>query len=651
MRVHQLALTVTVAMAALPGVSAESTVPDVAFVEQQQFSTPRLSPDGKHLAVNVRIKRGDRTVPTMHVYTLPKLEIVNAIALPGYEIPVNFLWLTNDRLAVKKGLELGLREMPAATGEVVAVNLDGSKQEYLYGYKGFQQNSRGDRYGSDYGYGSIVHVPRSHDGHVLVGAYNWDGSHSMLYDINSLTSVRKLIADIPAKHLSFVVQNNGKPRFAYGVDDKDEDILYRLDDASGEWRLVTGPQLGKLFIPFAFTADDTAFFANYSERGGHTVVVREELATGKRTVVAQDSNGSIAELQYTAPPAVPFAAGTVVGIPKVRMLNENAPEAALYKTLSGLFPDEYVDFINFTDDGSKLLFSVSSDRDPGSYYLYDRATGKADLLMTNMPKIDPAEMAARMPIEFAARDGLGITGYLTLPRNRPGQKVPMVVMPHGGPFGVRDTWFFDPDAQFLASRGYAVLQVNYRGSSGLGKGYQFVGYREWGGKLIDDIADGIKWATGRPEIDGARVCAYGWSYGGYAALMLATRAPSLIKCAVGAGGVYSLSQIYSDDNVKGNAGVIAFFKKSMGDDENRLAAQSPTSLADKITVPVLLVHGSKDKTAPIVHAKLMRDALIKAGHPPEWMEVENEGHGFYDSEHRKEFYLKLDAFLSRHIRK
>lgn len=193
--------------------------------------------------------------------------------------------------------------------------------------------------------------------------------------------------------------------------------------------------------------------------------------------------------------------------------------------------------------------------------------------------------------------------------------------------------------------------MNFRGSQGHGAGFIVAGYRQWGGKLIDDLVDGTRWAATQPEIDGARVCAYGWSYGGYASLMLAARAGSMFKCAVGAGGVYSLAQMYDDDKTKGNKTATNYLKHTMGEDRSLLDAQSPAKMADKITVPVLLVHGSKDKVAPIVHAEMMRDALTKAGRPPEWMEVANEDHGFYDSENRKQFYLRLEAFLAKHIGK
>jgi dipeptidyl aminopeptidase/acylaminoacyl peptidase len=648
-RMRTLVLLSGLAIARLAVAAASQPFPVEAFTEQQQYSNPRISPDGKHLAVNVRIKRGDRTVPTMTIYTLPKREIVSTIMLPGYELPVDFYWATNERLVVSKGLELGAREKPLATGEVVAVNLDGSKPQYLYGYKAFKQSSRGEQYGDDEGAGEIVHIPRSRNGHVLVGSYDWNGSHSLLYDINSVNSARNLVADIKEQYLDFVVQNDGKPRFAYGTDDNADPALYRRDDTSGEWRNLSDKNFAGIFRPFAFTPDDKAFYANYSAKDGPITLVREDLATGTRTVVGSDPVGNIDLVEYTAPPRAPFAVGTHYGVPKVTYLDESLPDAVLHKTLSQSFPGEYLHFINFTDDGQKLLFAVSSDRDPGSFYIFDKATGEAELLMTNMPRIDPDAMGTRKPVVFTARDGMQVTGYLTLPKHAAAGKLPMVVLTHGGPIDVNDDWYFDPDAQFLASRGYAVLQVNYRGSGGRGPGFIRAGYRQWGGAMIDDVVDGVKWAATHAGIDSTRVCAYGWSYGAYASLMLAAREPGLFKCAVGAGGVYYLPQMFDDEGVKGNRRATSYLRKTMGGDEAFLKASSPTELADKITVPVLLVHGGKDKRAPISHARRMREALTRAGHPPEWLEEPDEGHGFYDSERQKNFYLKLQAFLDRHI--
>ena len=631
--------------------AADTLIPIESFTEERQFSGPRLSPDGKHIAVNVRIKRGDRTIPTMTVYSLPELRIVSTIALPGYEIPVNFEWLSNRRLIVEKGLELGLRERPIATGEVVAVDLDGTKPEYLYGYKGFKQSSRGDRYGDDYGWGNVSHIPLSRDGHIYLGTHLWDGSHSMLYDINSANASRKLLADISMKDMGFLFQNNAMPRFSYGEDDDNRPVLFRRDDASGEWRRVDQKLLGAGFHPFAFTPDDSAVYAWQSDKGGPYAVVREDMRTGKRTMVAQDPLGSIEMVEFSARPQIPFAVATATGIPKARYLDETAPDAVLHKTLSGLFPDGYVHFINFTDDGQKLLFNVQSDRDPGSFYVFDKKTGKAELLFANMQLIDSDQMAERQPISFTARDGLTITGYLTMPKNPGKKKLPMVLLPHGGPFGVNDDWFFDDDSQFLASRGYAVLQVNFRGSGGRGVGFKEAGYREWGGKIMNDLIDGARWANARPDIDAGRVCVYGISFGGYAALMLPVREPTMFKCSVGYSGRYDLATKYEQEGIKGETRATNFLIKTMGQDPAMLAANSPSRLADQIKIPVLLVHGSKDKTTNLDQAEAMRDALIKAGRPPGWMLVKREGHGFYDSEHRKQFYQRLEAFLARHIGK
>ena len=626
-------------------------VPVEHFTEAATYSQPRLSPDGKHVAINVRIERNGRTIPTLTVYSVPELKHVSTIALPAFEIPVNFLWLSNTRLAVKKGLEVGIRVAPIATGEVVAVNLDGTQQQYLFGYKGFKQSSRGDRYGDDHGYAQVEHIPFAHDGHVMLGSHYWDSKRSMLYDIDSFTSARKLLADIPAEDLDFKVQHDGKPRFASGFDDDNKPVLYRLDDASGQWRTVSLEEGGSRYHPFAFTPDDKAAYVSHSHDGAPYSILRENMATGVRTPIASDPIGNIDNFEYTAHPSVPFAYTSSVGIPRARYLDDKLPDAQLHKTLSATFPSAYVDFINFSDDGQRLLFSVRSDRDPGSFYLFDRKTGQADVLFANMEKIDPRQMAERRPFVFTARDGLKVTGYLTMPANPANAKLPMVLLPHGGPLGIYDTWFFDTDAQFLASRGYAVLQVNFRGSGGRGKGFEAAGYKQWGLKMMDDLIDGVKWANAMPEIDGSRVCVFGASFGGYAALMLPARAPSMFKCAVGYSGRYYLPSKYTQDNMNGNTKAKNHLIKTMGDDPALLNQQSPVMQAEHIKVPVLLVHGGNDKVTELNQAEMMRNALIKVGRPPEWILEKDEGHGFYDAKRQQAFYERLEAFLSKHLAK
>ena len=638
-------------LAVLDAAAADALVPVQNFTEAATYSQARLAPDGKHVAINVRMERNGRMIPTLSVYTVPELKHVSSIGLPAFEIPADFLWLTNKRLAVKKGREIGLREKPVATGEVVAVNLDGTQQQYLFGYKGFRQSSKGDRYGDDYGYAHVTHIPEQRDGHVLLGSHYWDSKRSMLYDIDSVTSARKLLADIPAEDLDFEVQHDGKPRFASGVNENNQAVLFRLDDGSSQWRPVSFETPGSRYHPFAFTPDDKAVYVSQAQNGGPYSILREDMASGARTPIASDPLGNIDRFEYTARPSVPFAYSSAVGIPRARYLDDKLPDAVLHKTLSAAFPNAYVSFINFSDDGQHLLFSVRSDRDPGTYYLYDKKTAQADALFSNMEKIDPAQMAERRPFTFTARDGLPVSGFITLPANPGKGKLPMVLLPHGGPIGIADDWYFDTDAQFLASRGYAVLQVNFRGSGGRGKRFEAAGHKEWGGKMMDDLIDGVKWAGAQSEIDASRVCVFGASFGGYAALMLPVRAPAMFKCAVGYSGIYYLPHAYTTDRLIGDKQAKNYLAKVMGSDEAQLRQQSPATLAANITVPVLLVHGGNDKVTELNQALMMREALIKAGRPPEWILEKDEGHGFYDAKRQQEFYERLEAFLGKHLAK
>ncbi len=531
---------------------------------------------------------------------------------------------------------------------MLAMDYDGGKQEYLYGYNMENRSRHGDRYTDNNGWGYVTGTPRVRNGRFYMTTRTYEDTR-MLYDVDSMRGERKLLALIRNRYVDFVQQRDGTPRFAVGTDPvKHEPILYRRDDKSDTWNVISNQPEMRGLEPYAFSADDTEFLAFLALDGAPSELVRQNLATGKRVSVLKDRVGDINELLLGAEQDLPIAAGTNVGIPQVRYLNEDSVDAKLHKTLSSKFPGHFVDFINYTDDGSRLLFWARSDREPGAYFLYDRASGKAFPLFTAREQIDPAQMAERRPISFKARDGLELHGYITLPERTDGKLPPLVLMPHGGPHGVYDTWFFDKDAQFLASRGYAVLQVNFRGSGGRGMAFQESGYRQWGAKIQDDLIDGVKYVTAQRLVDPGRACAFGASFGGYSALMVTVRAPELFKCAVGYAGVYDLNRMFTEGD--GSKLLHNIFVDYLGTDKAERSLFSPTQQADKIKVPVLLVHGKNDETSPIVHANVMREALEKAGNPPEWMAVSDEGHGFYATKNVTAFYQKLEAFLGKHLK-
>lgn len=630
--------------------SAQATpplVPISSFAQMPEYENPVMSPDGKHLAVTVRVPVGPRTLPMLSFYSLPELKLEGTVRMPVFEVPADYIWVSNKRLVVQKAIEVGTRERPQFTGELLAMDFDGGNQQYLFGWDVI--NHGRNRYGRDDGYAYPVYVYKENNDHLLVGIHQWGVEESALYDFDTRIGTRKLVAALKSRNASFVVDNAGKPRFANGSDEEGHSRVWRLDDATGNWEVFKPNSQETRLTPFGFSPDNSTFYAWQAEADGKVRVVSESMTGGNRKLLADDALGNIGLLDTGGPESTPLAVYSSVGRPAVTYLDSANPDTPLLQDMARQFPDHTVRQVTESKDQSKVLYWVMSDRDPGAYYLYDRKTNKADMLFAAMDQIEPDQMAERRPISFKARDGLEIDGYLTLPSFKTGRKPPLILIPHGGPYGIRDSWYFDGDAQFLANRGYAVLQVNFRASGGRGLAFERQGYRQWGGKIMDDLVDGVKWAVESGGVDGANMCVFGASFGGYSALMLAAREPALFKCAVGYAGVYDIALMQTEEGVAGNSRRIAWNKRVFGEDKKEWALYSPHLHAADIKASVLLIHGGKDKTAPKEHAFLMKAALEKAGRPAEWYYVDYEGHGFYDTENQAEVYRRMEAFFAKHL--
>jgi dipeptidyl aminopeptidase/acylaminoacyl peptidase len=314
-------------------------------------------------------------------------------------------------------------------------------------------------------------------------------------------------------------------------------------------------------------------------------------------------------------------------------------------------PNRANTIVSMSDDLKKLVVFSWAAKDPGTYYLFDLNKKSLEPLFPRMPWIKPDQMAEVYPISYKARDGLVIHGYLTVPPGKEPKHLPLVVYPHGGPFA-RDTWEFDPDTQFLASRGYAVLQMNYRGSPGFGEAFSQSGYREIGRGMQDDITDGTRWAIAQGIADPGRIAIMGWSFGGYSVLMGVTREPDLYRCGIDLAGVTDWSAIlkYSLE-VSEQVGKEDILDK-FGDPEKDaavLADASPVNHLDKLRVPLLLAYSKDDQTVPYDQVKLLTSALDKANKPYEFMSTFNEGHGFYTHKRRLELYQRIDKFLAQNM--
>ncbi|MGA9851519.1 MAG: prolyl oligopeptidase family serine peptidase [Gammaproteobacteria bacterium] len=336
------------------------------------------------------------------------------------------------------------------------------------------------------------------------------------------------------------------------------------------------------------------------------------------------------------------------GLPALHILESDSPKAQDLASLYAAFPNQVVNITSNTRDGSEMVIYVHSDGNPGSYYLFNANKSQVSLLFNVLPGIDPKQMADMPPITFKARDGVTLRGYLTLPPGSNGKNLPLIINPHGGPHGIRDVWGWDPEAQFFASRGYAWLQVNYRGSGGYGMKFQDMGYRNWGTSMQSDLADAVHWAIAQGIANPKRVCIYGASYGGYAALENSILYPDLYKCTVGYVGLYDLT-------LAGRAsfGLYAsgqrFVDMVLGTDSAVLKSESPVYQADKISDPLFIIYGGADKTVVPENAEEMMSALDKAGKHYEAMYEPNEGHGFTKPEHNFELYTRMLAFFNKYI--
>lgn len=624
---------------------ASDRIPVADFARHTQLTMPTLSPNGQYLAVN--LNGADGTSHALAVYKVDDMtHPVSLLRLPKYEVAAGITWVSDTRLVIDKGQQFGSIDKPEMTGEVIATDLDGKHQDYLYGYKA-NVGSRATVRSIDRGWGVVDGLPTPTNGHFYLRTQAWDDTdHSTLYDVDASKNSRRMIGKIDVGGLSFMVGADGNAHYAYGRNNDFEYVVYHQQD--GRWNTLSAAQVGASFAPIFFTPDQKGVYARYNAGGGPTALVEQDETGGNRWVLANDSFSSIGNVEWTAMPHQPFATVPATGVPRVGYINADLPAAKLHRALSQKFPG-YVHFVEFSEDGGKLLFSVSSDRDPGTYYLIDTHDYKVIKLFAVEPWINPAQMAERRPLRFKASDGTELEAILTLPKGASEANLPMVLLPHGGPIGVQDDWFYDNDAQFLASRGYLVLQVNYRGSSGRGANFQEAAYLKWGTRVQQDLIDGVKWAIAENYADPKRICVYGGSFGGYSAMMTSIRAPGMFKCAVGYAGIYDLKMMYKKGDVRESKSGRSYLTTVIGKDDAELDANSPTKLADKIDVPVLLVHGEDDKRAPFAQAKAMRAALDAAGKPYEWLSKPDEGHGFYDMDNTIEFYNRLQAFLEKNI--
>lgn len=324
--------------------------------------------------------------------------------------------------------------------------------------------------------------------------------------------------------------------------------------------------------------------------------------------------------------------------------------AALQAKLENTFRGTRVQISHTSADDKVAMVHVSYDREPGVYFVLDQKAGSLEQFKRTRD-LDPAKLSPRKPIAYKARDGVEIHGYLTIPAGMEGKRLPLVLHPHGGPFGVRDSWGYDADAQFLASRGYAVLQPNYRGSGGYGREFLNKGRYQWGRAMQDDLTDGVKWAIAQGIADPARVAIYGASYGGYATLAGLVFTPELYCCGVNYVGAADLDITFKSrgEDAYRRDDDFSYQRAWVGPTADYRAATSPVNFVERIRVPTLHAYGEKDPRVKIDHWTRLEAQLKKYQKPYETLNERNQGHGFRDEKASTGFYARLDEFLAKYL--
>lgn len=628
-----------------------ATVPLDAFVKQDRFNQIKLSPTGEYYAVSVPLE--DRTV--LLILRRSDMKQTGLFNMRGKTHVADFWWVNDERVVIALGEKMGGRDQPVLTGELAATNADGSKQQLIFGYR-----MEGDKLGSaikgrkaEWASAFMIDdLPGDRD-NVLIGTWSWKTTgtldpHTTVQKLDVYSGRRITVAQAPVRAADFVADPDGVVRFAFGSDADNQRRTYYRDGAGAEWTLINDEkQTGYAVTPLAFSADGKTAYLQVEEKQGPDGIYAFDPVTRERKLLLRDEATDPDRLIWSEGPREPIGAIFMDGRPRAEFFKPEHPLAKLHGALQNSFGGEFASLDSYSADGRLGLIRTWSDRSPGDYYLFDLDRKKADHVLSQREAIDPARMGERRPITLKARDGLELHGFLTIPAGSDGRGLPLVVNPHGGPFDVADTWQFDLEPQLLASRGYAVLQVNFRGSGNHGRGFMRAGFRQWGGSMQDDLTDATRWAVGQGIADPKRVCIYGASYGGYAALMGVAREPDLYRCAVGYVGVYDMKMMYGQGDVQHRISGENYLREALGTlDLDRI---SPTNLADRIKAPVFLAAGGADQRAPKAHTEAMERALKRAGVPVEMLIYDNEGHGFYVEAHRREYYQRLFGFLDRHI--
>lgn len=635
------------------------------FFEAPRFSEPRLSPSGRYLAISAA-EQGKRK--GLAVIDTETNDIKPVIAYSDLDVE-NVQWISDNRLVYTVFEGDKARAFLSYAPGLFAIDRDGGQPRQLVeitGEIGVFRN-RGGRKAEinqlSWKHQLIPQPGRRDSDWVTVVHKNYadwsDPRVVELKQVHSLTGATKTIP-VPANTRQWWFDHGGELRATLTLDKEKASVLYR-DTATAAWRELTSFNAytgGKsAYEPVAFGANGT-MYVEATVQGDKSALHAFDFSKGavdpepKIQVEDYDFSGYlISNKDKVLGARITTDAETTIWFDAAMQKTQAAVDAALPNTVNLIS-------VPLRAEVPWVLVEAYSDRQPKSYLLFNSATKAIKVVSPSMPNIDATQMAKQVSIQYKARDGLTIPALLTLPPGKNPSKLPLVVLVHGGPWARGETWGWGAQSQFLASRGYAVLEPSFRGTSGLGYSHFQASWKQWGLAMQDDIADGAKWAIANGYADPARICIAGASYGGYSAMMGLINDPALYKCGINWAGVTDINLMYTGTWFSSNDITERYKQYGMpylvGDpvtDAEQLKATSPLLQAARIHQPVLLAYGGFDARVPLHHGEKLYAALKQTNADVEWIKYSTEGHGWYANENTLDFWTRVEAFLDKHIGK
>jgi dipeptidyl aminopeptidase/acylaminoacyl peptidase len=612
-----------------PGLNADSSKDEVPLIPMKDFfknpvkASYQLSPDGEHLA----FLQSWKNRLNVHVQKIGEYKVTRITSAEKRDI-IRYMWANNQRIVYAQ--DTGGDENYRA----YAVNIDGSNPKDLTPFEKVKT--------------ILIDDLKNDPEHMLISLNKRDKRIFDVYRININTGEMKMVAKNPGNIMGWITDHEGKLRVAATTDGVNRSILYREKESDAFNKIIT-TSFKETLDPLFFTYDNKYMYVASNIGRDKAAIFKYDIAEGKfldkiyehpdvdvTSLLSSDKKKKILGVAYFLEKRHYFFFDT-----ERKKLQEN-----LEKRLPGVEVVVY----NTSRDETKLLVRTYNDKTMGAYYFYNTTTDELKKLVEISPWLKEEYLANQQPITYKSRDGLTIHGYLTFPKGTVKKNLPVVINPHGGPWA-RDMWGYNPEVQFLANRGYAVLQMNFRGSTGYGREFWEKSFKEWGKKMQDDITDGVKWLIKEGIADSKRIGIYGGSYGGYATLAGLAFTPDLYSCGVDYVGV---SNIFSwlkavPPYWKPFLEMVYEMVGNPEEDKELLKAASPLFHVDKMKAPLFVAQGANDIRVPKTESDQMVEALKKRGLDVPYMVKDNEGHGFLNEENRFDFYREMEKFLGKHL--